>query len=341
MATEVFGDATRGGEWASAHLTIEGERIVAADAPGLARSLVGLTLLEAAAVDGEPLAVEALAAALGQVFRAAPEPGRVAVAMSGGVDSAVALLRAGAKALGVTFGCGRTRLPRRQRARLLLPGRRRRGAHHVPRPRAAPRHARPARGVQARDRRSVHGRVRGRGDAEPVHALQRCVPFRRAGRFRGAGWGGASCGLATMPGSSSATACGSSPAHATSRRTSRTCSPPSIRGSSTASAFRSASRRRRRPGRRPPRQGLSRRGEPRARRRVSSAGTTTAPFSDAAAFAARRARSWTRTAHDSARTRGTGASPPDSGAASRVSARRPLYVLRTDAATNTVVVGAQ
>ena len=103
MATEVFGDATRGEEWASARLTIDGERIVAADAPGLSRDIRGLTLLEAAAVDGEPLAVEALASALGQDFRAAAEPGRIAVAMSGGVDSAVALLRAGPMAVGVTL----------------------------------------------------------------------------------------------------------------------------------------------------------------------------------------------------------------------------------------------
>ena len=60
-------------------------------------------MLEAAAVDGEELVVEALAAALGPVFRAAPSSSRVAVAMSGGVDSAVALLRAGGDALGVTL----------------------------------------------------------------------------------------------------------------------------------------------------------------------------------------------------------------------------------------------
>jgi tRNA-specific 2-thiouridylase len=47
--------------------------------------------------------VEALAAAIGPVFRAAPAPERVAVAMSGGVDSAVALLEAGPKAIGVTL----------------------------------------------------------------------------------------------------------------------------------------------------------------------------------------------------------------------------------------------
>src|SRR5581483_1653252 len=100
---EAFGDATRGGEWASVRLLVDGERIVEADAPGLERPLAGLTLLEAAAVGGETLAVDALANALGPIFRAAPQPGRVAVAMSGGVDSAVALLRAAPNAVGVTL----------------------------------------------------------------------------------------------------------------------------------------------------------------------------------------------------------------------------------------------
>ena len=92
MSAEVFGDATRGDAWAAVRLEVDGERIVAADAPGLEHSLVGMTFVEAAAVGGEPLAVEALAAALGPVFRAEPRAGRVAVAMSGGVDSAVALV---------------------------------------------------------------------------------------------------------------------------------------------------------------------------------------------------------------------------------------------------------
>jgi tRNA-specific 2-thiouridylase len=100
---ETFGDSTRGADWASVRLTVDGDRIVAADADGLDRGLVGLTLLEAAAVTGETLAVDALAAALGPVFRARRQPGRVAVAMSGGVDSAVALLRAGPDAIGVTL----------------------------------------------------------------------------------------------------------------------------------------------------------------------------------------------------------------------------------------------
>src|SRR5205823_745077 len=59
--------------------------------------------LEAAAVGGETLAADALANALGPVFRAEPSPGRVAVAMSGGVDSAVALLRSLPDAVGVTL----------------------------------------------------------------------------------------------------------------------------------------------------------------------------------------------------------------------------------------------
>src|SRR5664279_1334532 len=74
----VFGDATISGEWTSARLRLRGERIVEA-------------------------AVEALAQAIVPVFRATPDPERVAVAMSGGVDSAVALLEAGPKAIGVTL----------------------------------------------------------------------------------------------------------------------------------------------------------------------------------------------------------------------------------------------
>jgi tRNA-uridine 2-sulfurtransferase len=82
---------------------VDGDRIVDADADGLDADLRGLTLLEAAAVGGETLAADALANALGPIFRAPPAPGRAAVAMSGGVDSAVALLRAGPGAVGVTL----------------------------------------------------------------------------------------------------------------------------------------------------------------------------------------------------------------------------------------------
>src|SRR5919197_2965673 len=99
----VVGDSARGAEFALVRLGLDGDRVVEADASGLERSLVGLTLLEASAVGGETLAVDALANAVGPVFRAAPSPGRLAVAMSGGVDSAVALLRSLPNAVGVTL----------------------------------------------------------------------------------------------------------------------------------------------------------------------------------------------------------------------------------------------
>ena len=84
-------------------LTVEDDRIVSAAAPGLERPLEGLTLIEAAAVPGETLATDALANAIGPVLTAVPAAGRIAVAMSGGVDSAVALLRAAPNAIGVTL----------------------------------------------------------------------------------------------------------------------------------------------------------------------------------------------------------------------------------------------
>jgi len=100
---ELFGDSSRAGEWAAVRLRVEGQRIVAAAAPGLERELPGLTLLEAAAVGGDTLAVDALANAIGHAVAAPPDAARTAVAMSGGVDSAVALLEAGPSAVGVTL----------------------------------------------------------------------------------------------------------------------------------------------------------------------------------------------------------------------------------------------
>src|SRR5213079_424202 len=96
-------DSARGAEFALVRLTLDGDRIVDAEAAGLERPLIGLTLLEAAAVGGETLAADALANAIGPVFGAPHSPGRVAVAMSGGVDSAVALLRSLPNAIGVTL----------------------------------------------------------------------------------------------------------------------------------------------------------------------------------------------------------------------------------------------
>ena len=100
---EVIGDSARGDAYAAVRLLLDGQRIVEADAPGISRNLTGLTLLEAAAVPGETLAADALANAIAPVFRASPSHGRIAVAMSGGVDSAVALLRARPDAVGVTL----------------------------------------------------------------------------------------------------------------------------------------------------------------------------------------------------------------------------------------------
>src|SRR4051794_8613294 len=100
---ELFGDSARGPQWAAVRLRVDGGRIVDADADGLAQDLRGLTLLEAAAVGGDTLPVDALANALAPAVRAPADPGRVAVAMSGGVDSAVTLLRSGPNAVGVTL----------------------------------------------------------------------------------------------------------------------------------------------------------------------------------------------------------------------------------------------
>lgn len=101
--TELLGDSARGAEFAFVRLRLDGDRIVDADADGLDRSVVGMTLLEAAAVGGEALVVDALSNAIGPAFRAAPVPGRIAVAMSGGVDSAVVLLKSLPNAIGVTL----------------------------------------------------------------------------------------------------------------------------------------------------------------------------------------------------------------------------------------------
>jgi tRNA-specific 2-thiouridylase len=100
---ELIGDSARGDDFAAVRLVVEDGRIIDADAPGFERSLAGLTFLEAAAVPGETLAADALANAIAPVFAAAHVPGRIAVAMSGGVDSAVALLRAAPNAIGVTL----------------------------------------------------------------------------------------------------------------------------------------------------------------------------------------------------------------------------------------------
>jgi tRNA-uridine 2-sulfurtransferase len=109
--TELIGNSARAGELAWVRLELEDGRIASAggEGPGvsaLCRSLRGLTALEAAALPGAPLATDALHDALGPALEAPTAADRVAVAMSGGVDSAVALLRArdaGYAPVGVTL----------------------------------------------------------------------------------------------------------------------------------------------------------------------------------------------------------------------------------------------
>ena len=100
---DLLGDSARGADWAVVRLRVDGGVIVEADADGVDGDLRGLTLLEAAAVGGETLPVDALANAIGPELAAPRDPGRAAVAMSGGVDSAVALLESGPAAVGVTL----------------------------------------------------------------------------------------------------------------------------------------------------------------------------------------------------------------------------------------------
>jgi tRNA-specific 2-thiouridylase len=110
-ARELIGNAAECGDLAWIGVTVREGRIVAGrgEGPGVAelcRAVRGLTTLEAAAVPGGRLATDALAEALGPAVAAAPAEGRVAVAMSGGVDSAVALQRAreaGHDGVGVTL----------------------------------------------------------------------------------------------------------------------------------------------------------------------------------------------------------------------------------------------
>ena len=108
---ELFGDAAAGDEWVWVRLTVADGRIVDASGEGpgtsdILRALRGLTPLDATRVPGARLAADALATALEPAVEAPADSKRVAVAMSGGVDSAVALLHAraeGYEPVGVTL----------------------------------------------------------------------------------------------------------------------------------------------------------------------------------------------------------------------------------------------
>jgi tRNA-specific 2-thiouridylase len=107
----VSGSAADCGDLAWVELQVDAARVVGArgEGPGVAELLgavSGLPVLEAAAIPGGRLAGDALHEALAQAAGAARSDTRVAVAMSGGVDSAVALLRAreaGGEPVGVTL----------------------------------------------------------------------------------------------------------------------------------------------------------------------------------------------------------------------------------------------
>ena len=239
---EVVGDASRDGRWALVRLTVDGERIVSAEADGLERPLDGLTLLEAAAVGGEELAVDALANALGPRLQrgAAARPRRRrderrcrqrrrAAARGAGRDrrDAAAVDRPAGPRLG---------------ARLLLAGGRDRRAPDLPRARTPARDARPARGVPPRGRRAVRARLRARARLRTrAFAATAASASPSCSRSPSAP---APSGLrpATTRGSSSVTGGCSWHAPSTSARTSRTCSPGSTRAFSTGSGSRSASR---------------------------------------------------------------------------------------------------
>ena len=108
---QLIGNSVRGEDIAWVRLGVERGRVIDAKGGGsgvteLCKRIQGLTLLEAAAVPGDALAGDALHDALGPALSAPAAEGRVAVAMSGGVDSAVALLRArdaGREPVGVTL----------------------------------------------------------------------------------------------------------------------------------------------------------------------------------------------------------------------------------------------
>ena len=235
--------------------------------------------------------------------------------MSGGVDSAVALLAAGENAVGVTL-----RLwidpagPDAERAccspAAVIAARR-----DLPRARAPARDARPARGVPPRRRRAVHARLRARRDAEPVRPLQRRLPLRRAARVRR---------------SRGRRQARDRPLRAVVERAGRRAIARAADAQkdqsymlagvdprrSTGSGSRSAGRRRSRRAPRPPPPGSASRAAPRARRRASSPATTTARSSSGTGSARRRAPSSTRAGARSGATRASGGSRPASAAGS-------------------------
>ena len=259
--------------------------------------------------------------------------------MSGGVDSAVALLRAGPtrdrRDAPPLDGSGRTR----RRARMLLAERGDRRTRGVPSSRPAARDARPSRGVPPRDRRAVHQRLRARRDAQPVHRLQRELPLRRTARLRRAR-------RRVAPRNGSLRAHRPAPRPAPARMRGRSAQGPELHARATRSALprppvvsaRDADEGGdARGGRaRRPRCGAAAR-EPGGvlprRRRLPRLPRPPRPR-DRARPDRRRGRTRARVAR---RLLALHAGPAPRASASR--RRTPLFALRTDARTNTVTVG--
>ena len=245
------------------------------------------------------VAVDALHAAIAAALedaRLRPADGRIAVAMSGGVDSAVALLKAveaGMEPVGVTL-------------RLWIDP----AAPDSERACCSPSSVRAARSachalgvphvtLDLREgfRRAVVEEFVGahRRGLTPNPCVRCNGSFRFdaligfADRIGAPGWR-----PGTTRASSIATAERCWPAAPIPARTSRTCSPRSPRRSWRASGSRWASSTRRRPAKRRARPAWQRPGGPRARRCASSAAATAATSSSATAGRGRRARSWTR-----------------------------------------------
>ena len=180
MSAEVFGDATRGDSWAAVRLEVDGERIVAADAPGLERSLVGHDVRRGG--DSRRRASRGRGACRGSRARV---PRRTACGpcrrrherrsrQCGGAPSC--RQRRDRRDTASLAGSRRAR----HRARMLLARGSRGGTGDVSCARRPACDARPPRGVQADDRRPVRRCLSRRGDSQSVHALQRGVSIRRA-----------------------------------------------------------------------------------------------------------------------------------------------------------------
>ena len=103
--------------------------------------------------------------------------------MSGGVDSAVALLRAGPRAVGVTLRLWIDPEGSDVERACCSRGRDRR-TRNLPQARDPTRHDRRARGVPTGDRRAVRARLPAGRDAESLHPLQRLLPLRTAPPLR-------------------------------------------------------------------------------------------------------------------------------------------------------------